>query len=160
MEGVGTETIIAFSLVASFRVRSQPSYNIILFHSCVVQVHYGEVDFVKFLPCFFEGLHEKRDPLKFLARQGTHELLEYIDSPTLIESLPAVMQQIYALFETNDMDVYCETLKSVQTLVLTHPTVGPELVRVCGPPSRARMMYVLSLYPFIFFIEREASQLL
>lgn len=94
----------------------------------VIQVHYGEVNFVKFLPFFFEGLHEKHDPLKFLAHRGTHEMLEYIDAPALIQALPAVMHQIYALFETNDKDIVCETLKCIQTLVLTHPTVGPELV--------------------------------
>jgi hypothetical protein len=92
------------------------------------QVHYGEVNFVKFLPIFFEGVKEKRDPLKFLAQQGTLQLLEYIDAPTLIEALPAVMREIYGAFDTNDKDVICATLKSIQSLVLTHPEVGPELV--------------------------------
>jgi len=92
------------------------------------KVHYGDVNFVKFLPIFFEGIQEKRDPLNFLAKNGTLELLEYIDLPTLIESLPEVMRNIYASFDSNDKEIICDTIKCVQKLVLTHPGVGPELV--------------------------------
>lgn len=86
------------------------------------------MNFVKFLPLFFEGIREKRDPLNFLAKNGTVELLEYIDLPTLVESLPEVMRHIYASFDTNDKEIICDTIKCIQKLVLTHPGVGPELV--------------------------------
>lgn len=86
------------------------------------------MNFVKFLPIFFEGMREKRDPLNFLAKNGAIELLEYIDAPTLIEALPEVMRHIYASFDTNDKEIICDTIKAIQKLVITHPEVGPELV--------------------------------
>lgn len=92
------------------------------------KVHYGELNFFKFLPLFFEGIREKRDPLKFLARNGTRELLHYIDDRTLVECLPALMLHINAAFNTNDRDIICETLKCIQALVLIHTSIGPDIV--------------------------------
>ena len=55
-------------------------------------------------------------------------MLEYIDAPTLIECLPDIMRHVYASFDMNDREIMCETIKSIQTMVLSHPEVGPELV--------------------------------
>lgn len=125
-----------------------------------LQIHYGEVDFVKYLPLFFEGICEKREPLKFLAHEGTQQLLEYASPASLLKALPAVMRAIYTAFETNDKEVICTILKSIQKLVLSHPEVGPELVRACPTdmPSR-RCSYQICVSPGSIlqtFIARDA----
>lgn len=93
------------------------------------KAHYGEVDYYTFLPLFFEGLLEKRDPLKFLARAGTQEMLEYVDYRSLLEALPAVMLHISVALDTKDREIICETLKCLQKMILRHNSIGPELIQ-------------------------------
>jgi len=40
------------------------------------KVEIGELDLHHYLPVFFEGLREKSDPYRFLAVQGTFDILE------------------------------------------------------------------------------------
>lgn len=91
--------------------------------------HYGEVDFVKYLPIFFCGIREKREPLKFLARQGTYQLLQYVNREALLECLPEIARQIRTSFDTKDKDIVCETLKCIQCMVFTRSDIGPDLVQ-------------------------------
>ncbi len=58
------------------------------------------MDFQYFLPLFFEGLVERRDPTRFLARAGTLELLEYVETRSLAQILPSIMPHITAALET------------------------------------------------------------
>ena len=76
----------------------------------------------------------------FLARNGVRELLQYVDIATLTEALAPIAHQIYALFDSNDKDIICETLKVIQNLVLTHPSIGPELVRYVSFLFKCAMM--------------------
>ena len=91
-------------------------------------MHYGDVDFVKYLPAFFEGMREKTEPLKFLSRAGTNELLEYVSTDTLKAALPTLIPHIRAALETKDKDTVCETIKCMQKMITNNPGIGPELV--------------------------------
>ena len=55
-----------------------------------VQVEIEKLDYHHYLPVFFDGLREKREPYKFLAREGVSNLLEHGGS----KILPCIPQLI------------------------------------------------------------------
>ena len=44
---------------------------------CRLQVEIEKLDYHHYLPIFFDGLREKKDPYRFLAVQGVFDLLEH-----------------------------------------------------------------------------------
>lgn len=58
--------------------------------SNATQVEIEKLDYHHYLPVFFDGLREKREPYKFLAREGVSNLLEHGGS----KILPCIPQLI------------------------------------------------------------------
>jgi len=86
-----------------------------------------KLDFHHYLPIFFDGLREKEDPYRFLAIEGTQNLLACGGS----KILPVVPQLIIPLktaLNTRDPEVMTTTLKMMQALVLSAELVGEALV--------------------------------
>ena len=82
------------------------------------------LDYHLHLPIFFEGLRETEEPYKFLASQGTDELIEKSPNkllpvlPQLIIPIKSTFMLIVEALSTKDHDIMCATLKKVQKLVL------------------------------------------
>ena len=49
------------------------------------------IDFHHFLPIFFDGLREKEDPYRFLAVQGSYDLIESGDIPIILPVIPQLI---------------------------------------------------------------------
>merc|ERR1712232_259625 len=91
------------------------------------KVDIEKLDYHHYLPIFVDGLREKEDPYRFLAVEGTHNMLEKGGS----KILPVVPQLIIPLkraLNTRDAEVLIVTLKMLQTLVLSAEMVGEALV--------------------------------
>ena len=82
------------------------------------------LDYHLHLPIFFEGLRETEEPYKFLASQGTDELIEKSPNkllpvlPQLIIPIKSTPNPISEALSTKDHEIMCATLKKIQKLVL------------------------------------------
>lgn len=104
------------------------------------------LDYHHYLPIFFDGLREKKDPYKFLAREGVKDLLEEGKSkiqpvvPQLIIPIKSTFlidiqgnKQVINLrskdaLNTRDPEIVCNMLKVLQALVLSGDHIGETLV--------------------------------
>lgn len=85
------------------------------------------LDYHLYLPIFFEGLREVNEPYKFLAEQGSEELLER-GGPKLLPVLPQLILPIKKALSTKSHEIMCKTLKKIQKLVISADMVGEAMV--------------------------------
>jgi hypothetical protein len=91
------------------------------------KVDIEKLDYHHYLPIFFDGLREKEDPYRFLAVQGTYDMLDKGGS----KILPVVPQLIIPLktaLNTRDQSIIATVLKVLQALVLSGEMIGEALV--------------------------------
>merc|ERR1719408_299478 len=91
------------------------------------KVDIEKLDFHHYLPIFIDGLREKEDPYRFLAVEGTHNMLDRGGN----KILPVVPQLIIPLkiaLNTRDPEVIATVLKVLQKLVLAGEMIGEALV--------------------------------
>lgn len=91
------------------------------------KVDVEKLDYHHYLPIFFDGLREKEDPYRFLAVQGTYDMLEKGGSKVL-PVVPQLIIPIKTALNTRDMEVITTTLKILQHLVLSGEMIGEALV--------------------------------
>merc|ERR1719190_252770 len=91
------------------------------------RVDVEKLDYHHYLPIFVDGCREKEDPYRFLAVQGTHDMLEKGGSKVL-PVVPQLIIPIKTALNTRDPDIVAPTLKIIQTLVLSADMIGEALV--------------------------------
>jgi len=91
------------------------------------KVDIEKLDYHHYLPIFFDGLREKENPFKFLAMQGSLDLLEKGGSKVL-PVIPQLIIPIKTALNTRDPDVLVTQLKVLQQLVLSGRQIGEALV--------------------------------
>jgi hypothetical protein len=91
------------------------------------KVDVEKLDYHHYLPIFFDGLREKEDPYRFLAVEGTHNMLEKGGSKVL-PVVPQLIIPIKTALNTRDSEVISTTLKVLQKLVLSGEMIGEALV--------------------------------
>lgn len=104
------------------------------------KVDIEKLDYHHYLPIFFDGMREKEEPYRFLAIQGTTDMLEKGGSKVL----PVVPQLIIPLkkaLNTRDKDIVANALKILQTLVLSGEMIGEALV-----PYYRQLLPVFNLF--------------
>jgi len=79
------------------------------------------------LPIFFDGIREREEPYKFLARQGTYDLLAKGDAK-ILPVIPQLIIPIKVALNTRDPEIVGEMVKVLQRLVLSNKMVGRALV--------------------------------
>merc|ERR1712099_43156 len=87
----------------------------------------GKLDYHHYLPIFFDGLREKEDPYRFLAVQGTYDMLDKGGSK-ILPVVPQLIIPIKTALNTRDLEVVVTTMKVLQSLVLSAEMVGEALV--------------------------------
>jgi len=91
------------------------------------KVDIEKLDYHHYLPIFMDGLREKEDPYRFMAVQGTYDMLDKGGS----KILPVVPQLIIPLktaLNTRDQELVATALKVLQALVLSGEMIGEALV--------------------------------
>mmetsp|Transcript_56555 Transcript_56555/g.132664 ORF Transcript_56555/g.132664 Transcript_56555/m.132664 type:complete len:302 (+) Transcript_56555:112-1017(+) len=91
------------------------------------KVDVDKLDYHHYLPIFFDGLREKEDPYRFLAVQGTYDMLEKGGSKVL-PVVPQLIIPIKTALNTRDQELMCTMLKVIQALVLSGDMIGEALV--------------------------------
>lgn len=91
------------------------------------KVDIEKLDYHHYLPIFFDGLREKEDPYRFLAVQGTYDMLEKGGSK-ILPVVPQLIVPIKTALNTRDPELMATMIKVVQTLVLSGEMIGEALV--------------------------------
>jgi len=87
----------------------------------------SKLDYHHYLPLFFDGIRETQEPHKFLARQGTRDLLADGGSK-ILPVIPQLIIPIKTALNTRDPDIICEVLLLLQVLVQAGEMIGEALV--------------------------------
>merc|ERR1740138_528873 len=85
------------------------------------------LDYHHYLPIFFDGLREREEPYRFLAIEGTFNLLNKGGSK-ILPVIPQLIIPIKTALNTRDPDVIATVLKVLQKLVLAGEMIGEALV--------------------------------
>eukprot|EP00761_Pharyngomonas_kirbyi_P012515 gb/GECH01012542.1/.p1 GENE.gb/GECH01012542.1/~~gb/GECH01012542.1/.p1 ORF type:complete len:319 (+),score=65.24 gb/GECH01012542.1/:1-957(+) len=85
------------------------------------------LNYLHYLPIFFDGLREKEEPYRFLAIQGVFDLMEKGEGK-ILRCVPQLIIPIKTALNTRDHDIICTVLKVLQELVVSDQNVGLALV--------------------------------
>merc|ERR1711865_474737 len=85
------------------------------------------LDYHHYLPIFFDGLREREEPYRFLAIEGTFNLLAKGGSK-ILPVIPQLIIPIKTALNTRDPDVISVVLKVLQELVVSGDMIGEALV--------------------------------
>ena len=85
------------------------------------------LDYHVYQPIFCDGLREVDDPYRFLAVQGTIDMI--LSAPEkVLAVVPQVVMPLKAALSTRDPTIICPTLKILCLMVRKNPTIGVALV--------------------------------
>jgi hypothetical protein len=107
----------------------------------VWKVDMTTLDYSYYLPIFFDGIREKEDPHRFLAIQGTLDLIEHAQPGQVRPVIPQLVMPLKIAIGTRDREVMCVALKVLQTLVRATPGAADDLV-----PYFRQLLPVLNIY--------------
>jgi hypothetical protein len=91
------------------------------------KVNFDKLDYHHYLPIFFDGIREQQEPYKFLARQGTYDLLVK-GGKKILPVIPQLIIPIKTALNTRDPEIVCEMIKVLQKLVVSGEMIGVALV--------------------------------
>lgn len=104
------------------------------------KVDVEKLDYHHYLPIFFDGAREQEDPYRFLAVQGTYDMLEK-GGPKILPVVPQLIIPIKTALNTRNPIIICTMLKIIQTLVKSGDMIGEALV-----PYYRQILPVFNLY--------------
>lgn len=91
------------------------------------KVDIEKLDYHHYLPIFFDGLREREEPYRFLAHQGSIDLLEKGGSK-ILPTIPQLIIPIKTALNTRDPEIIVSILKVLQQLVVSGELIGEALV--------------------------------
>jgi hypothetical protein len=123
------------------KVRFDSSTSIVLGVVCLIEswlfvyvnlqiawkVDLEKLDYHHYLPIFFDGLREKEEPYKFLALEGSKQLLAK-GGPRILPVIPQLIIPIKTALNSREKDAIAMMLKVLQQLVQSADMVGEALV--------------------------------
>ena len=130
ISGVYQKKVIAMSEFRKFYDRGDlPLYMEHTASCCKLKwkIKPAELDFHYYLPKFFDGIREKEEPYRFLAIQGSYELLDN-GGTKILPVIPQLIIPVKVALNTRDPEIIAITLKLIQKLVLSAPMVGEAMV--------------------------------
>eukprot|EP00928_Gymnodinium_smaydae_P055889 TRINITY_DN3935_c0_g1_i1.p1 TRINITY_DN3935_c0_g1~~TRINITY_DN3935_c0_g1_i1.p1 ORF type:complete len:305 (+),score=62.18 TRINITY_DN3935_c0_g1_i1:54-968(+) len=93
----------------------------------VWKVEIEKLDYHHYLPIFFDGLREKEEPYRFLAVQGTYDMLDK-GGAKILPVVPQLIIPIKTALNTRDPQLMTTIMKVIQKLVLSGEMIGEALV--------------------------------
>jgi hypothetical protein len=108
------------------------------------RVDIESIEYGHFLPLFIDGIREKEDPYRFIAVQGTYDLLEVATTDRILPVIPQVILPIKRALDTRDKEITGTMCKVIQMLILFQGgsyEIGEALV-----PYYRQILPVLSLF--------------
>uniref|UniRef100_A0A383V6I9 Uncharacterized protein n=1 Tax=Tetradesmus obliquus TaxID=3088 RepID=A0A383V6I9_TETOB len=104
------------------------------------KVDLDKLDYHHYLPIFFDGIRETRDPYRFLAIKGVEDLLA-AGGNRILPVIPQLIIPIKTALNTRDPAVIAVCLQLLQKLVLSGELVGQALV-----PYYRQILPIFNLY--------------
>ena len=104
------------------------------------KVDIEKLDYHHYLPIFFDGLREKEEPYRFLAVQGTFDMLEH-GLTKILPVIPQLIIPIKTALNTRENTVIVIVLKVLQQLVVSGEMIGEALV-----PYYRQILPVLNIF--------------
>jgi len=104
------------------------------------KVDIEKLDYHHYLPIFFDGLREKEEPYRFLALEGSHNMLDK-GGTKILPVVPQLIIPIKTALNTRDPAVVATILKVLQKLVLSGEMIGEALV-----PYYRQILPILNLF--------------
>merc|ERR1712066_1002841 len=104
------------------------------------KVDLEKLDYHHYLPIFFDGLREKEDPYRFLAVQGTYDMLDK-GGAKILPVVPQLIIPIKTALNTRDQQLMTTMMKVLQTLVLSGEMIGEALV-----PYYRQILPIFNIY--------------
>lgn len=101
---------------------------------------FDDFNYKIFLPIFVDGIREKTDPYRFLAIQGTFDLLDRVKD-AVIKVIPDLIPPLKTALNTRDPEIISIALKVIQKLVLSSDLAGDVLV-----PFYRQLLPVFNMY--------------
>jgi hypothetical protein len=92
------------------------------------KVDFRNLDYHHYLPIFFDGIRETQEPFKFIARQGSLDLIAKGAENHILSVIPQLIIPIKQALNTRDESIICEMLKILQKLVTSSDLIGEALV--------------------------------
>lgn len=133
--------------VSDFRLRyDRGDLPVLVQHSNGTKIKWKEdVNFDKFnyqhyLPIFVDGIREKVEPYRFLAIEGTFELLKNVKD-VVVKVIPQLIIPLKTALNTRDPDIILVALKVIQQLVKSSELAGEALV-----PYYRQLLPIFNLY--------------
>jgi len=104
------------------------------------KVDIDKLDYHHYLPILVDGLREKEEPYRFLAIQGTMDMLDH-GGGKILPVIPQLIIPFKTALNTRDVSVIVVVLKVIQQLVVSAEMIGEALV-----PYYRQLLPVLNLY--------------
>mmetsp|Transcript_76871 Transcript_76871/g.159931 ORF Transcript_76871/g.159931 Transcript_76871/m.159931 type:complete len:312 (+) Transcript_76871:231-1166(+) len=104
------------------------------------KVDVEKLDYHHYLPIFFDGAREQEDPYRFLAVQGTYDMLEK-GGQKVLPVVPQLIIPMKTALNTRNPTIICTMLKILQALVKSGDMIGEALV-----PYYRQLLPVLSIF--------------
>merc|ERR1719199_96908 len=104
------------------------------------KVDIEKLDYHHYLPILFDGLREKEDPYRFLAVQGTYDMLQK-GGAKILPVVPQLIIPIKTALNTRDNQLMTTMMKVIQVLVLSGEMIGEALV-----PYYRQILPIFALY--------------
>jgi len=104
------------------------------------KVDIEKLDYHHYLPIFFDGLREKEEPYRFLAVQGTYDMLEK-GGAKVLPVVPQLIIPVKTALNTRDPELMATMMKVLQELVVSGEMIGEALV-----PYYRQILPVFNIY--------------
>jgi hypothetical protein len=104
----------------------------------------SSLDYNHFLPIFLEGIREKEDPYRFLAVQGTYDILSAITEDKLLPVIPKTVLPLKHALATRDRDVIATVCKIIQTMLVVKE--GSRIIGQAFVPFYRNLLPVLGIF--------------
>lgn len=104
------------------------------------KVDVEKLDYHHYLPMFFDGAREQEEPYRFLAVQGTYDMLEK-GGAKILPVVPQLIIPIKTALNTRNKAVMCTMIKILQYLVRSGDMIGEALV-----PYYRQILPVFNIY--------------
>jgi len=91
------------------------------------KVDVEKLDYHHYLPIFFDGAREQEEPYRFLAVQGTYDMLAK-GGQKILPVVPQLIIPMKTALNTKNPVIMCTMLKILQTLVKSGDMIGEALV--------------------------------
>ena len=78
----------------------------------------GSMDYHHLLPLFIDGLREKEDPYRFIAVQGSYDLIENGSVAKVLPVIPQIILPLKKALDTRDPEIIATACKIIQALVM------------------------------------------